>query len=104
MDKKRKGKKAKRKLRSAGERRARAALGVCAGKMRYSIAESQVVLAIANTKFWDEVKRGRIAVHYDDSGRAFCTPQALEQYVALFSGNTTPTNRVKGVRQHLAAA
>jgi hypothetical protein len=88
-----------KKRRSAGERRAKAALGICFGKLRYSVPESQVVIALGNTKFWAEVKRRRIQVHYDDAGRAFCTPQTLERYVGLWSANTTPTNRVKGVER-----
>ena len=64
---------------SAAERRARAALGMSPAQLRFTPVQAQVALGIANTKFWREVQKGRIAI-YRDGKRSFVTRDALEQY------------------------
>jgi hypothetical protein len=58
-------------------------------KIRYSAREAQAALGIGNTKFWSEVKAGRIQIYYDGA-KAYCSRVSLERYDAACQSNTTP--------------
>jgi hypothetical protein len=48
-------------------------------QLRYSVQQAQILLAIGNTKFWNEVRVGRIKV-YRDGTRSFVDREELERY------------------------
>jgi hypothetical protein len=67
--------------RTAAERRAKVASGISSAQLRYTTAQAKILLAIGNTKFWEEVRRGRIKV-YRDGKCSFVDRAELERYVA----------------------
>lgn len=56
-------------------------------RIRYSTREAQTALRIGNSKFWNEVKAGRIAVYYDGN-KGYCTPETLTKYDQACQANT----------------
>ena len=77
-------------------------------KLRYSTKEAQIALGIGLTKFWGEVRAGRLSVYYDGN-KAYCTRETLVQYDAECQRNTvSPGGRavpgVKGLQRKPVAA
>lgn len=59
------------------------------GKIRYSVREAQAALGIKSSKFWKEVRAGKLSVYYDGP-RAFCTPETLKAYDLACQANKQP--------------
>jgi hypothetical protein len=78
-------------------------------KLRYSAKEAQITLGIGTTKFWNEVRAGRLAVYFDGN-KAYCTAETLKRYDAECQTHTVcPGGRraspgTKGVQRKPEAA
>jgi hypothetical protein len=76
-----KNRRKKKKRLGTAQRRAKVAAGISGAQLRYSSAQAQILLAIGNTKFWNELRIGRLTV-YRDGKRTFVDRGELERYVA----------------------